>query len=149
RNYLVSRYPAHFGLDESSGAARLRVKATDVPKPNFQQDLELPEDVALDDDTAEETLMPAARRQLARQRQSLLSTMVMMGINRIVITSGHIRAQMGFHFVAQDTGKVSTYTSLEDENKEFATFGGAFGFFGGGGAAYHSLVYVSTTKKDS
>jgi hypothetical protein len=149
RNYLVSRYPAHFSLDTTSGSARLRVKSTDIPKPNFQQDLELPEDVDLDDETAEETLMPAARRQLARQRQSLLSTMVMMGINRIVITSGHIRAEMGFHIVAQDTGKVSTYTSLEDENKELATFGGMFGPFGMGGAAYHSTVYVSTTKKDS
>jgi hypothetical protein len=149
RNYLASRYPGHFSLDTSSGAPRLRVKATDLPKPNFQQDLDIPEDVELDDQSAEETLMPAARRQLARQRQSLLSTMVMMGINRIVVTSGHIRAQMGFHIMAHDTGKAATSSSLDEQDTEFTAFSGFFGFGGGAGGAYHSLTYVSTTQKDS
>ena len=46
--------------------------------------------------------MPAARRKLARGRQQMLSTMVMMGINRIVVTSGRICAKMGFHIDAHD-----------------------------------------------
>lgn len=35
---------------------------------------------------------PAAIRRLATQRQQLLATMVMMGINRLVVTSGTIKA---------------------------------------------------------
>lgn len=35
---------------------------------------------------------PPAIRRLATQRQQLLATMVMMGINRIVVTSGKIKA---------------------------------------------------------
>ena len=38
---------------------------------------------------------PAAIRRLATQRQQLLATMVMMGINRIVVTSGKIGAKIG------------------------------------------------------
>jgi hypothetical protein len=35
----------------------------------------------------------AASKPAARQRQQLLATMVLMGINRIVVTSGSIRAR--------------------------------------------------------
>src|SRR5262249_21185423 len=106
RDYLVGRYPGHFRLEVSDKAARLRVrdKAGDQPKPNFKADLNLPEDVELDDDTAEEKLVPAARRQLAQSRHSMLSTMVLMGINRIVVTSGRIKAAMVFHIDAKDHG---------------------------------------------
>jgi hypothetical protein len=37
---------------------------------------------------------PAAVKRLATQRQQLLATMVMMGINRIVVTSGKIDAKI-------------------------------------------------------
>ena len=44
-----------------------------------------------------EALVPLARRQLARQRQQMLSTMVQMGMQRIVIDQGKINAAMRFH----------------------------------------------------
>ena len=50
-------------------------------------------------------LVPAARRQLAQSRHQLLSTMVLMGINRIVVTSGRVRAKLDFHIDATDTGQ--------------------------------------------
>jgi hypothetical protein len=40
-------------------------------------------------------LVAAARRRLAIDRQQLLSTMVMMGINRVVVTDGKIVAHVG------------------------------------------------------
>jgi len=40
-------------------------------------------------------LVAAARRRLAIDRQQLLSTMVMMGINRVVVTDGKIVARVG------------------------------------------------------
>ncbi len=37
---------------------------------------------------------PAAIKRLATQRQQLLATMVLMGINRIVVTDGKIKAKI-------------------------------------------------------
>jgi hypothetical protein len=38
----------------------------------------------------------SARRELAKQRQQMLATMVLMGINRIVVTDGEIKAKVDF-----------------------------------------------------
>jgi isochorismate hydrolase len=40
-------------------------------------------------------LVVAARRRMAIDRQQLLATMVMMGINRVVVTDGKISAHIG------------------------------------------------------
>lgn len=38
----------------------------------------------------------SARREFAKQRQQMLATMVLMGINRIVVTDGEIKAKVDF-----------------------------------------------------
>jgi hypothetical protein len=158
RDYLVGRYPGHFRLEVSDNAARLRVRdrADDLPKPNWKTDLNLPEDVELDDEVAEEKLVPAARRQLAQSRHSMLSTMVLMGINRIVVTSGRIRATMGFHIDAKDHGRVETASQFDWQHDTRARFGYGGGLLGGifGGPSgsvetRNTVAYVSSTKKDS
>ena len=68
--------------------------------------------------------MPAARRKLAENRHSMLATMVLMGINRIVVTSGRIRAQMGFRIDASDTGQAHTATEFDETNEVSTGFGG-------------------------
>jgi hypothetical protein len=158
RDYLVGRYPGHFRIETTDKAARIRVRdrADDLPKPNFKQDFNLPEDIDLDDDAVEEKLVPAARRQLAQSRHSMLSTMMLMGINRIVVTSGRIRAQMGFHIDAKDHGAVQTASEFDWQNETRARFGYGGGLLGGifGGPrgsieTRNTVTYVSTTKKDS
>ena len=59
-----------------------------------------------------EQLVPLARRYLARQRQQQLATMVMLGMQRIVIDSGKINASMRFHI---DTRSAAS----EDKGSEF------------------------------
>jgi hypothetical protein len=148
RDYLASQYPAHFRVDATGDAPKLVTKdgAEDRPMPNFKNDLELPEDVtSVDADTAESTLVPAARRKIARGRQQLLASMVMMGINRIVVTTGRIYAKMGFHIDAHDYGSAATASEFDESNYSAAT--GWFGF--GGGASANSVTYVTSTKKDS
>ena len=44
--------------------------------------------------------------------------MVMMGINRIVVTSGRIRAKMGFHIDAHDTGPAHTASEFDEKNDD-------------------------------
>jgi hypothetical protein len=56
----------------------------------------------LDDEENEKKLVQAARTQLATSRQQLLATMVLMGINRIVVTDGKIQAKILYDFQARD-----------------------------------------------
>jgi hypothetical protein len=151
RDWLVQRYPAHFTIDTADTGPTVKVRETDQPKPNFQADLGLNEDVDLSDETTESTLVPAARRKLAENRHSMLATMVLMGINRIVVTSGRIRATMGFRIDTTDTGQVHTASEFDEKNEVTTGFGGGLGAFFGGPSAEvkNTLTYVSSTKKDS
>lgn len=93
RDWLAATYPDFFecapksrrlrlrpGLDPSQALPRLNLLPLDNPIE------------ALDPDEIEKKLVPAARRRIAATRQHLLATMVLMGINRIVVTSGSIPA---------------------------------------------------------
>jgi len=81
----------------------------------------------------------------------MLSTMVLMGINRIVVTSGRVRAQMGFRISARDTGQVHTASEFDEKNETRLSYGGGLaGWLGGpSGEMTNTLTYVSSTKKDS
>ena len=155
RDYLTSRYPSHFRVETSENAARVRAKDTDMPAPDFRGDLGIDGDVSIDDDSAEEVLVPAARRKLAQSRHSMLSTMVLMGINRIVVTSGKIRAQMGFRIDAKDHAKAESASQFDFRHEDRATmsFGGGLASWLGGPSGEmemkNSVTYVSSNKKDS
>ena len=68
------------GVDERQAVARVNASLP-LDKPITK----------LDDELVEALLVPAARTQIATGRQQLLATMVMMGINRIVVTDGKIQ----------------------------------------------------------
>ncbi|WP_211251624.1 hypothetical protein [Andreprevotia chitinilytica] len=76
---------------------------------------------SLDDDTVEQKLVPAARTQLATSRQQLLATMVMMGINRIVVTDGKISAKVMYDFKAQDNMKFRQSAQRFDYGDQYST----------------------------
>ena len=153
RDYLAATYPGHFKIEKADGGARvaLRDGADDLPKPNFKTQFGLNEDVDLDDEAVEKTLVPAARRQLAQSRHSMLSTMVLMGINRLVVTSGRIYAKMGFHIDAHDTGAASSASQFDFKHENTISAGGGIGSFFGGPSVESktSVAYVSSTKRDS
>lgn len=79
------------GVDEVAAVARI----------NQSLPLDKPIDT-LDDELAEALLVPAARTQIASARQQLLATMVMLGINRIVVTDGELTAKVMYDFQARD-----------------------------------------------
>ncbi|WP_394826325.1 hypothetical protein [Pendulispora albinea] len=152
RDYLAQSFPEHFQLDlQGEGGPRVKARDTDVARPDFQRMLGMPENAALDDDSAESKFVPAARRRLAESRLQMLSTMMLMGINRIVITSGTIAAKMGFHLQAKDTGQSGSATEFDFHHENQTGFGGGLGsLFGGPRASQRtSIAYVSTTKKNS
>ncbi|TZF89725.1 hypothetical protein FW784_08130 [Lysobacter lacus] len=82
------------GIDEPAAIARI----------NQSLPLEKPIE-SLDDELAEALLVPAARTQIASGRQQLLATMVMLGINRIVVTDGELTAKVMYDFQARDNFK--------------------------------------------
>jgi len=114
RDALISRYPDVFTLAKDQGGkvivnqngqAKLAILdgAGMGDLPDFQKDLGLSQPVdSLDDETIESTLVPAMRNSVALDRQRLLATTVLMGINRIVVTDGRINAKLRFSFSATD-----------------------------------------------
>jgi hypothetical protein len=72
----------------------------------------------LSDANAELRLVTAARLQMAKSRQQLLSSMVMLGINRIVITDGSINAKVVFDMRASDKAKRNYSASMHDREAQ-------------------------------
>ena len=83
------------GVDES--VALKRMNAMRFEDGNVMKSMDL------SDENVEMALVMAARMQLAKQRQQLLASMVLMGINRIVITDGKISAKIMYDFTSKDT----------------------------------------------
>jgi hypothetical protein len=115
RDHLVSKYPTLMQVNITPEGPKVGPKpgADDADWPNFKEELGIDEDISsLDQETIEEQLVPAARNDLARSRQSLLATMLLMGINRIIVTDGKINAKLKFDFRARD--KQQTFAQTYD-----------------------------------
>jgi hypothetical protein len=95
------------GVDERTAATRVNASLP-LDKPVTK----------LDDELVEALLVPAARTQIATGRQQLLATMVMMGINRIVVTDGKIKAKVMFDFQAKDNRRFQASASQFDYAKD-------------------------------
>src|SRR5262249_25445854 len=99
RDQLVNKYPNLFQINVNNG----QPTANPDSLPDFQKDLGLDQPVSdIDDETIENVLVPAARTQLAMERQKLLATIILMGINRIIVTDGKINAKIRFQFSANE-----------------------------------------------
>lgn len=143
KDWLAQSYPDHIRIEK--GNAVPQKDAENRPPPNWRADLSLSEDVDLDESSIAETLVPAARRRLAQSRLQLLSTMVLMGMNRIVVTGGKIRATMGFHIDAKDRAHEEHATDLDAR----VAAAGSYGFGPWSISASTSVAYVNSTRKNS
>lgn len=143
RDWLQQRFPDQIKVKD--GKATAADGADEKPAPNWEEELHLTASVSLDDDTIEETLVPAARRRLAENRLQMLSTMVLMGVNRIVVTGGKIRATMGFHIDASERAHEEHATDAD-----FRTAAaGSFGWGPWSVSASTSFSYVTSTRANS
>ncbi|MES2669950.1 MAG: hypothetical protein V4673_05940 [Pseudomonadota bacterium] len=142
RDWLVQKYPEDLDIDTDgeSGTPRLAIKGDEDPEARaakFSGELQLSQPVTdLSDEDQESRLVMAARMQMARSRQQMLSSMVMLGINRIVVTDGLINAKVLFNFRASDTATRDAKASLHDRKSSMNSNTTAAGVhFGWGGAA--------------
>lgn len=135
RDHIKNRYPSAVQLDTGSDTARLRMNPDAEGGVDLAREFNL-KSVDLEDDASELALVNAAKLELARSRQQLLATMVLLGINRIVITDGRINAKVVFDMRADDTAQRRAQASLHDEQKS-SNKNVSGGFFhmpwGGGG----------------
>jgi hypothetical protein len=115
RDHLVSKFPNALqinGLDEGEPKVGFKPDIDDKDKPDFKQALGV--DANLDDEEGEKMLVQGMRLQVARQRQQMLSTMLLMGINRIVVTEGEIKASVLFEVSSKDTSNRTSAASMDD-----------------------------------
>jgi len=147
RDYLVQAYPDLFRIETSGDqpTVEARAGAEDKDLSGLQAGLALPDPVAaLDPSEIEEVLVPAARRRLAQSRLQMLSSMVTLGLQRIVVKHGRIRATMGFHIDSSDRAHSETASSFDFSHQSSVT-----GFFYVAFSAKTSVAYVRSTKSDS
>ena len=106
----------------------------------------------ISDPEQEQALVLKARLQMARQRQQLLSSMVVLGINRIVVTDGLIHAKVVFDLQASDVAQRGSRASLYDsqENKSSTDMSVSYGSWlspiSASGEATTSSDHVTTVQ---
>ncbi|MEM6252893.1 MAG: hypothetical protein AAF821_08220 [Cyanobacteria bacterium P01_D01_bin.156] len=150
RDWLAERFPDKLGVEVEQGSfgfadgdidtqtaakPKLQVTAEDESEAlkTISSELDLKEPITdISEESQERRLVLAARLQIARSRQQLLASMVMLGINRIVVTDGQINAKVVFGMRASDIARRQSKASLYDrsksgtEAKAGASFGGWF-----------------------
>lgn len=148
RDAVRNRFPGSVTMDTSGESARLRLRegaSGDELAASYQLDL-----VDLDSDEGEAALLAAAKLQLARERQQLMATMVLLGINRIVVTNGQINAKVVFDMRADDSAKRRAEAEMHDEQKSASSAGAAAVTWqpwgAGGGYAHSSQSHVATVS---
>jgi hypothetical protein len=128
RDHLVEQFPDMFQLGTADGGDFMGAGSGAQPRVQLKDGVDedqalqrvnsrLPTPVKsmdLSDDANESALVQSARTQLATSRQQLLATMVLMGINRIVVTDGKIQAKIMYDFQAKDSAKTQRSATAMD-----------------------------------
>jgi hypothetical protein len=104
RDHLANEHSWLFRRDSSRGQPQLVADRNATRElPGFLKDLGFSSPAELDKTAVDTMVVPATRRTLAETRQQTLATMVLMGINRVVVDDGEIKAKLMFHIDASET----------------------------------------------
>ncbi|CAN7557670.1 hypothetical protein LJR225_004072 [Phenylobacterium sp. LjRoot225] len=174
REWLAERFPATFMIqgDEDDTTAEERAQMTPEERSEYQQERDastrlrlrpgasMPTEQALK--TAfglgpgesvpsgdPESLVGIARAAMAKNRQQTLSTMVMMGLQRIVIDSGRLNASMRFHIDTHSLAADDRGSSFDVRNETSAEVGAKVGPWGVDAKMKNTIGYVSTERTQS
>jgi len=160
RQWLVDTFPGSFVVEggaDADTAPEDRAEENESARVRLREEASMPSEEALrgalglgpeesvptgDPETA---LMPFARRAIARQRQQVLASMVMMGMQRIVIESGRINAAMRFHIDTRSAASAESGSKFNLENQASVKAN----YWGVEMAMKNTIGYVSTQKQQS
>ncbi|MFT3696815.1 MAG: hypothetical protein QM831_26980 [Kofleriaceae bacterium] len=132
REYLKSSYPNALEMgtgDDGDSQLKFKDDLSDDQMPNLQQDFQLSDKPNLDDKEGEAKLILGAQLKMARQRQQHLATMMLMGINRIIVTEGEIRASVMFDTKSKDRSNRNSSASTNDTHTDVKTKSDGGGWF--------------------
>jgi hypothetical protein len=96
-----------------------------------------------------ESLVPFARQIIAKNRQQMLSTMVMMGLQRIVIDSGRLSAAMRFHIDTRSAAASDAGSTFDTRTNTDVSGGAKFGPWGMEAKVQNTIGYVSTQRSQT
>lgn len=116
RDWLATRYPGDVKLLMPDGERTEPGLAPQVEglEPAWLRDFGL-EGEELTTELIEQRLLPDVRRRIGAERHQLLATMVMLGMNRVVIRDGSISAKVMFRAAARDAAGVHYATSSDPQ----------------------------------
>jgi len=136
RDWLAQKYPDLFEVKAGEQSSSFAEGDTAPPAPpvlatkgdnpeqkmgQVNRDLKIdPPITNIDDPQAELKIVTAARLQMAKSRQQMLASMVMLGINRIVITDGSINAKVIFDMRADDKSARKYTAQMNDLSSQRA-----------------------------
>jgi hypothetical protein len=111
KDYLVQQYPKDLYLSLEGVPAVLPRASEDKDNPDAPRSPEWlasfnVEGQELTEELIQNTLIPEAQKRLGRSRQQMLATMVLLGLNRVVVKDGTISARLRFRAEASDLTKV-------------------------------------------
>ncbi len=118
RAWLVEQFPQDVTLVESAGTytlAPFRSTDDDGEEPTWLADFGA-EGQGFTTEVLETQIVPAARNKVAQNRLSTLSTMVLLGMQRVVVKDGSINASLRFRAAAADRAAVQYATSNDPQS---------------------------------
>lgn len=108
RDWLATRYPGEVQLLLPDGGERTEAQL--APRAEGLMPAWLSEygvdGEELSTEVLEQRVLPQVRLKVGGERQQLLATMVMLGMNRVVVRDGSITSKVMFRAAAQDSAKV-------------------------------------------
>jgi hypothetical protein len=111
RDYLVEQHPEDLQLDLTS-TPKVTPKPVEGENPDEARSPDWLKDYGLEGqdltpELVEDTLVPLARNRVGQSRQQTLASMVLMGLNRVVVRDGSVSARLRFRASASDQAKVN------------------------------------------
>ena len=108
RDYLVEQYPKDLALVHTDDGVHVAPRANksadgddEARTPDWLADYGLAGE-ELTPELIEEQILPKARQRVATNRLQTLSTMVLLGMNRVIVKDGSIGARLRFRAAAAD-----------------------------------------------
>lgn len=116
RDWLASRYPGDVAvkLPEANETEPQLVPRSDDLSPVWLADYGL-DGQTLSTELLEQQILPQVRNKVGAERQQLLATMVMLGLNRVAVRDGSISAKVMFRAAARDAAAVQYATSTDPQ----------------------------------
>lgn len=114
RDWLVSRYPGDVVLklpEAGESEPQLAPRAEEL-SPIWLADYGV-DGQELTTELLEQQILPQVRNKVGAERQQLLATMVLLGLNRVAVRDGSISAKVMFRAAARDTAAVQYATSSD------------------------------------